>query len=213
MAENIRGTGPRPIVRRFHQLVDALDRARARYAICGATAMGAHGVERFTKDIDLLVGAEDLDRVVAELAPAMRELGRGPVGGPPKQVRLRSKRAKTDAGVDIDLMVPIDAVEAWALATSVRARAFERKIDVASAEALVVMKLRAYLSDPDSSRGAQHRADAMSLCEKARIDIHGVRRFVRSSPELADALEKLLAAPKPRGRLGELRQHPPKKNK
>jgi hypothetical protein len=148
MADDITSKSARPVRRRFTQLIDALERAKARYAICGATAMGAHGARRFTEDIDVLVDAADIDGVVEELSASMRELGREPAEGPVKQVRMRSKRAKGPSGVDIDLLVPVDVIEAWALATPVRARAFDRKVDVASPEALVLMKLRAYLSAP-----------------------------------------------------------------
>jgi hypothetical protein len=203
MADDITSKAARPVRRRFTQLIDALERARARYAICGATAMGAHGVRRFTEDIDLLVDAADIERVIAELARSMRELGREPANGPPKQVRLRSKRAKTAAGVDIDLMVPVDAVEAWALATGVRARAFDRKVDVVSIEALVLMKLRAYLSDPDGARGPLHRADSIALLQSgASIDIPALRQFVRSDAVLGRALDQAIATPPPRGRVG-----------
>jgi hypothetical protein len=196
-----RGRG-RPVQRRFVQLLDALEAARASYAICGAVAMGAHGAERYTKDIDVLVDEKDLEAVVARLSGSMKELGREPADGPAKQIRLRSKRAKTDEAVDIDLLVPVDVVEAWALATAVRARAFGRKVDVASPEALVVMKLRAYLSDPDSPAGGKHRIDAMTIAQTVPIDRDGLRAFVRSHPDLAAELERVLAAPRPRGRLG-----------
>lgn len=202
MADDITSASARPVRRRFTQLIDALERARARYAICGATAMGAHGARRFTEDIDVLVDASDLDRVVAELATTMKILGREPAEGPAKQIRLRSKRAKGPAGVDIDLLVPVDAVEAWALATTVRARAFDRKVDVASLDALVLMKLRAYLSDPDAPRSGIHRGDAHMLLQLGGVDVASLRRFVRSDPQLAAELERLLSAPPPRGRLG-----------
>jgi hypothetical protein len=202
MADDITSASARPVRRRFTQLVDALERARARYAICGATAMGAHGARRFTEDIDVLVDESDLDRVLAELAPGMKVLAREPADGPAKQVRLRSRRAKGPAGVDIDLLVPVDAVEAWALATSVRARAFDRKVDVASLDALVVMKLRAYMSDPDAPRAGVHRGDAHVLLQLGGVDVPALRRFVRSDPALAAELERLFAAPPPRGRLG-----------
>lgn len=203
MAENIRGTQARPVRRRFNQLVDALERARARYAICGATAMGGHGAERFTKDIDVLVAEEDLDRVLAELSGSMRELGREPKAGPPKQVRLRSKRAKTAAGVDIDVMVPVDMIERWALVSGVRARAFERKVDLVSAEALVLMKLNAYVSDPEHPRGGIHRGDAAAIIDVVpNLDIAMMRQLLKESPALLAALDKILRAGPPRGRLG-----------
>jgi len=202
MTDDIQSSRAKPVRRRFVQLVDALDRAKARYAICGAVALGAHGAERYTRDIDVLVDEADLERVVAELRSSMVVIGREPATGSPKQVRLRSKHAKSPRAVDIDLMVPVDAVEAWALATSVRARAFDRKADIASPEALVVMKLRAYLSDPEFPGSAKHRVDAYTLLTTAAVDLPALRRFVRSSPDLAAELEKLLAAPPPRGRLG-----------
>lgn len=196
-----RGRG-KPVQRRFVLLLDALEAARASYAICGAVAMGAHGAERYTKDIDVLIDEKHLEAVVAALAGTMKELGREPADGPAKQVRLRSKRAKTDDAVDIRLLVPVDVVEAWALATAVRARAFGRNVDVASPEALVVMKLRAYLSDPESPSGGKHRVDAMTLAQTVQLDREGLRAFVRSHPDLAAELERVLAAPRPRGRLG-----------
>lgn len=196
-----RGRG-KPVQRRFTQLLDALEKTRARYAICGAVAMGAHGAERYTRDIDVLVEAADVERVVSQLAGSMKELGREPTEGAAKQVRLRSKRARSADAIDIDLLVPVDVVEAWALATAVRARAFGRKVDVASPEALVVMKLRAYLSDPESASGAKHRADALTLASLVKLDRDGLRAFVRSHPDLAVELERVLAAPAPRGRLG-----------
>lgn len=200
MTDDIQSTDAKPVLRRFNELLDALEKARARYAICGAVALGAHGAERYTKDIDVLVADEDLERVATELAATMVELGREPSDAPPKQIRLRALHATNDRSVDIDLMAP-DPVEAWALSTSVRAAAFGRKVDVVSIEALVLMKLRAYLSDPESGRGSQHRADAMTLLSMGQVDVVALRQFVRSDAILSDELERVLAAPPPRGRL------------
>ncbi len=44
---------------------DALEAARIDYAVCGGIAVAIHGHPRFTKDIDLLVRREDLDRIRA----------------------------------------------------------------------------------------------------------------------------------------------------
>jgi hypothetical protein len=201
MAEDIHSSRDKPARRRFTQLVDALEQARARYAIIGAVAMGAHGAERYTQDIDVLVAADDLERVVANLSGTMTEIGREPARGPAKQVRLRSKRARTARAIDVDLLA-VDAVEAWALETAVRGRAFDRRVDVASTEAVVLMKLRAYLSDPESDEGLKHKADAMRILRITNVDVPSLRRFVKSHAALAAELERVLAAPPPRGRLG-----------
>jgi hypothetical protein len=200
MADDPTASRPRPVRRRFAQLLDAVERTGARYALCGAVAMAAHGVRRFTEDIDVLVNEADLGPLLAALARSFREVGREPAEGPPAQVRLRARRAPGPEAVDVDLLVPVDAAEAWALATAVRARAFGRKVDVASVEALVVLKLRAYLSDPESASGGQHRADAIRLVHGARPDVAGLRRFVCSDARLAAELDRALAAPPARGR-------------
>ena len=46
------------------RLVDALSQAQVDYALCGGLALALHGHPRFTKDIDVLIRPEDLERVV-----------------------------------------------------------------------------------------------------------------------------------------------------
>lgn len=48
----------------FKAVTEALNAARIEYAVCGGWAMAIHGLPRATKDIDLLILAEDLDRVL-----------------------------------------------------------------------------------------------------------------------------------------------------
>jgi hypothetical protein len=201
MTDDIQSSRAKPVRRRFDQLLDALEQTHARYAVCGAVAMGAHGAERYTQAIDVLVEQDALEPVVDALSRVMCELGREPAHGLAKQVRLRSKRARGPRAIDIDLLVPVDAIEAWALATAVRARAFDRRVDVVSAEGLVVMKLQAYIENPESSTGGQHRADAMRLLETTVVDVPALRRFVRSHADLARELERAMAAPPARGRI------------
>ena len=43
------------------RLVDALDGADVEYALCGGLAMSIYGIERPTKDIDLLIPFEGVD--------------------------------------------------------------------------------------------------------------------------------------------------------
>ena len=201
MADDPTARKVRPVRRRFGQILDAFEKTGARYALCGATALGAHGARRFTEDLDFFVDGADLEAVLAALSKSFRELARQPAEGPPLQVRLRAKRAKDEAGVDVDLMVPVDAAEAWALASSVRAMAFGRKVDVISAEALIVVKLRAHLSDPKSADLQQHRIDAVRLLRTGRVDLAALRRFVSSDPTLATELERAINEPPPKPRV------------
>lgn len=48
----------------FKSITEALNAAGIEYAVCGGWAMAIHGLPRATKDIDLLILSEDLDRVL-----------------------------------------------------------------------------------------------------------------------------------------------------
>jgi hypothetical protein len=47
----------------FKLITSSLNEAGIEYAVCGGWAMAVHGLPRATIDIDLLIAAEDLDRV------------------------------------------------------------------------------------------------------------------------------------------------------
>jgi hypothetical protein len=48
----------------FVAIVDGLNTSRINYAVCGGWAMAIHGFLRATLDIDILILAEDLDKVI-----------------------------------------------------------------------------------------------------------------------------------------------------
>lgn len=50
-------------------LIDALNAARAGYALCGGLAVALHGHPRATQDVDLLVPEAHLEDIKAALAP------------------------------------------------------------------------------------------------------------------------------------------------
>ena len=64
----------------FELIAKALDSAGVRYLVAGGLAVNAHGVLRFTKDIDFLIPAESLEhaRVVAAMVGFLDESGRIP---------------------------------------------------------------------------------------------------------------------------------------
>jgi len=200
MADDPTSSKPRPVRRRLAQVLRALEETGARYAICGAVAMGAHGVRRFSEDLDVLVDAADVTELLRVLGRGFREVGREPASGPPAQVKLRARRAAGPESVDVDVLVPVDAAEEWALTSAVRGRAFGHRLDMVSLEALVLLKLRAFVSDPESLAGAKHRADVLALMHHPRLDVAGLRRLVSSHPPLRAEFERAFAAPRPRGR-------------
>lgn len=199
MADDPTRRAARPVRRRLVQLADALEKAAARHAICGAFAMGILGARRFTEDIDVLVDERDIAGLLDALGGALREVGREPAVGAPFQVKLRSRRAAGPGAVDIDLLVPIEPIEQWALDTAIEERAFGRRVKVVTADALVLLKLRAAQDAAESPEAGQHRADAARLLRAGKVDVAGLRRFLASHPLLAE-LDRLLAAPPAGGR-------------
>src|SRR5687767_11484470 len=51
------------LLEEFKSITEALNDAEIDYAVCGGWAMAIHGLPRATLDIDVLVLAEDLERV------------------------------------------------------------------------------------------------------------------------------------------------------
>jgi len=90
-------------------LVDALNEADLDYALCGGLAVGIHGYPRFTKDIDLLVRAEDLDRILAVVAPLGFTYQAGPMtfdhGKPTERHVRRVSKAGEDDLLTLDLIL------------------------------------------------------------------------------------------------------------
>jgi hypothetical protein len=53
----------RTLLDEFKIITEALNDAKIEYAVCGGLAMAIHGIARTTIDIDLLVLAEDVDKI------------------------------------------------------------------------------------------------------------------------------------------------------
>ena len=50
-------------------IVDELNEAGIDYAVCGGVALALHGLPRYTKDIDILVRMEDVERIRELVSP------------------------------------------------------------------------------------------------------------------------------------------------
>ena len=57
------------LVDELHAIAAALTRAGIPYAVCGGVAVTIHGATRSTKDIDVLIGPEDLTRALDAVRP------------------------------------------------------------------------------------------------------------------------------------------------
>ena len=124
-------------------LVDLLGAKRIDYALCGGIAVAFHGHPRFTKDIDILIRPEDLDRVTEAVATLGFDLESGtlPFGADGPDAREVHRIIKTVGpdGIALDLLLVSPALEdAW-----VSRGVFEwrgREVRVVSREGLAMMK-------------------------------------------------------------------------
>ncbi len=127
----------------FCRIVDALEAEGLDYALCGGMAVALHGYPRFTKDIDLLLPEDALDRVKAAVAPLGYTEPAGPipfdVGKPTEREIHRVSRIEPDGILTLDLLVvPPHLEEVWR-----SRRSFEwegRTITAVSREGLLQMK-------------------------------------------------------------------------
>ena len=89
-------------------VLGALDAAQVPYALCGGMAVAFYGYARFTKDIDLLIQAGDIERAKAVLGKIGFDLPAGPIpfeaGTPRSRVLHRVSKAGGLDLVTLDLM-------------------------------------------------------------------------------------------------------------
>jgi late competence protein required for DNA uptake (superfamily II DNA/RNA helicase) len=123
----------------FRAVVAALESEQLEYAVAGALALAVHGAPRATTDIDLLVRAQDVDRVIKLVEPLGYTL-------PARRMRFSSgidvqRVTKVEQGenLTLDLIVAEGPLER-ALASRISVEALEQRFSVVSREALIEMK-------------------------------------------------------------------------
>ena len=79
-------------VRSIEAIVKALNRARVKYLIVGGLAVVAHGYERLTKDVDLVIGLER-ENIIRGLRVLMKTGYRMSIPVTPEEFADKKKRA------------------------------------------------------------------------------------------------------------------------
>jgi len=125
------------------RVVDVLQRAGVDFAICGGIAVTIHGAPRFTRDIDLLIRAEDESRAVVAVALAGFDLPADPMvfdaSGPLERRILRVSKAEGSDLLTLDLIVASPGFEdVWS--TRVLVEWEGRRVPVVSVDGLIKMK-------------------------------------------------------------------------
>jgi hypothetical protein len=99
-------------------VIEALNRAKVEYALCGGMAVVLHGSPRLTRDIDLLIRRDDLERVKKALEAAGFTVPGGviPFDAGKEHEREVFRVSKADGGelltVDL-LLLPTFLADVW----------------------------------------------------------------------------------------------------
>jgi aminoglycoside-2''-adenylyltransferase len=124
-------------------LIDLLNEAGIDYALCGGMAVVLHGYPRYTKDVDLLVRKEDVERIQRLVAQRGFDLpvARLPFDAGTERERWVHRISKVERGelLSLDLLVVTPVFEAVWLDRQV----FDwrgQPIQAVSAEGLAIMK-------------------------------------------------------------------------
>lgn len=134
---------PEDVIATLDVVIDALNTAGIAYALCGGLAVNLHGHVRATRDIDILIPREELDRVRSAVRPLGFAIDAGPIpfgaGTPNERVLHRISRITDGQLSTIDLMIVTPVLEpAWASRVCAKWRA--RDVWTVSLEGLARMK-------------------------------------------------------------------------
>jgi acetolactate synthase regulatory subunit len=127
------------LVDELHAIARTLAAARVPYAICGGVAVTVHGATRSTKDIDVVIRPEDVDRVLELVRPLGYKFAALPMvseAGTPRERHVQ--RVSKVVGADhllLDLL----------LAESSFATALDDRLEVALPEGPLAVVSRATL--------------------------------------------------------------------
>jgi hypothetical protein len=138
------------LLQELASIVDTLSAEDIPYALCGGLAMSVHGFTRATEDMDLLVRAEDVERLEHVVAPLGYVVKAKPMNFSSGAMKIRrvSKIDPSDGDLlMLDLLLVTDATAA-AWSTRETRQWNEREISVVSRGGLILLK-RFRSSDQD----------------------------------------------------------------
>ncbi|MBZ0089013.1 MAG: hypothetical protein K8H90_01405 [Thermoanaerobaculia bacterium] len=140
---------------------EQLDRCEVRFALAGGVAVAAHGVQRTTLDLDLVVASAQSDAAVA----ALESLGFETL----RRSAAFSNHLRADSGERVDLLFVAAPTAAAMFARAVVRDLFGAEgIAVVDAEHLVAMKLFAIQVNP--TRAGLDLEDVRALMARGLVD-------------------------------------------
>jgi len=156
-----------PLWATFDALLGILKRHR-RVCFAGALALGAHGVERSTRDIDLLVHPDERERLVRALDQdfVLQE-----------DLDTLLVFADRETQTEVDLLVAFDPISLAACSEPVPARLRGHRVRVVGAESLAAMKVVAAVDSPAIE--PKQRGDLDALVRAGKVDVNAVSRLLQ----------------------------------
>lgn len=149
-------------------VVASLESINAPFALIGGLALASYHVIRATQDIDLLVAAEDADRIEAALVDLKY------------RCVYRSRDAANYARADerVDLLYASRPIARKLLGTAVARESTLGTLRVVSIEGLIGFKLQGLVNDP---RRTQDKEDVRALlrANRATLNMTEVREYFR----------------------------------
>ncbi len=150
------------------EVISTLASIDVPFALIGGLALASHNVIRATQDVDLLIAAEDADRVEMALTA----------------LRYHRLHRSADAGnylrgdERVDLLYASRPIARKLLATAVPRKTIFGALRVVNIEGLIGLKLQGLINDP---RRTQDKEDIRALfrANRARINMSEVREYFR----------------------------------
>ena len=165
------------LTKTIRRILRAMEKHDVRYAVIGATALAVRGLPRMTRNLDLVVMADDADAAIealrtAKLRPAT------PLGtddDPESMIVF----VDGDTGVDVDLRIAAGDPEATVIDEAPVAAVFGVSGHVATAEHLLLLYLY--------SNQRKHLGDFAALVTSGKADFDASeRKLVEMHPEMVE---------------------------
>jgi hypothetical protein len=126
----------------FKAIIAALNERQIDYAVCGGLAMAVYGQARATVDIDLLIAADDVERVKQAVQPLGYTIEAQPMRFAKGAIEIRRlSKLDADTGIvlSLDLLLVTPQIEnAWQTRSDVEWDS--GKLRVVSREGLIELK-------------------------------------------------------------------------
>ena len=161
----------------------ALRSAKVPFAVIGATALGARGLPRFTKDLDVVVTTDD----AWEALDALEAAGFRSVAPVDRESDPEPMYVMTHGTGEVDVLVTSGEPESTVIAEAEETELLGVRAPVATLEHLVLMYL--YSNQP------RHQGDLARVVTETKVDLKAVEAYLAEvHPEMLSTLRERVRA-------------------